>query len=62
MVEYFGTLGQDITTLLGNTVGRIIDIFAGILDTLARTVPGGLPVVVVLATIGVLVGLAALRR
>jgi hypothetical protein len=62
MGEYIQTLGGSISTFFGDAIATIGDTISSLLSTIGRTVPGGIPVFVVLCAIAVMVGLATLRR
>ncbi len=62
MGEYIQTLGGSISNLFGDAIAAIGNAISGLLSTIGRVVPGGIPVFVVLCAIAVLVGLATLRR
>lgn len=62
MASFVNDIGQSIGNLFQNAIGAVGAAFTGLVHTVDQWIPGGFPIFVVLCTIGVLVGLATLRR
>ena len=62
MGGFVDAIGQGIGSLVGDSLAAIGSVLGGMLGTLGRIVPGGLPIVAVLAVIAILVGWATLKR
>ncbi len=62
MGDFINAIGQGISGLVADSLAAIGSVLGGMIGTLGRIVPGGLPIVAVLAVIAILVGWASLRR
>jgi hypothetical protein len=62
VTDFFGELARVVGEFVRNVIGVGAHLVSTIVHTTNAVVPGGFPVFVVLCVIGVLVGLATLRR
>jgi len=62
MGDFVNAIGQGISGLVGDSLAAIGSVLGGMLGTLGRIVPGGLPIVAVLAVIAIMVGWATFKR